>query len=62
MLILLRVLPCRLLLSGAVIGVVLGLAAQQSLGNVVARLVLLLTRPFQAGQEITVRSGALAGP
>jgi small-conductance mechanosensitive channel len=37
-------------------------AAQQSLGNVVAGLVLLLNRPFQVGHEITVRSGALAGP
>jgi small-conductance mechanosensitive channel len=32
------------------------------LGNVVAGLVLLFNRPFQVGQEITVRSGALAGP
>jgi len=51
----------RLLVSGAVTGVVLGVAAQQSLGNVVAGLVLLLNRPFQVGQHITVRSGALAG-
>jgi len=36
-------------------------ARQQSLGNVVAGLVLLLSRPFQVGQHITVRSGALAG-
>jgi small-conductance mechanosensitive channel len=54
--------PARLLVSGAVTGVILGVAAQQSLGNVVAGLVLLLNRPFQVGQEITVRSGALAGP
>ena len=52
----------RLLVSGAVTGVVLGIAAQQSLSNVVAGLVLLLNRPFQVGHEVTLRSGALAGP
>ena len=62
LLIVLGVPPGRLLVSGAVTGVVLGVGAQQSLGNVVAGLVLLLNRPFQVGHEITVRSGALAGP
>ena len=62
LLVLLQVPVGRLLVSGAVTGVVLGVAAQQSLGNVVAGLVLLLNRPFQVGQHITVRSGALAGP
>ena len=60
LLIVLGVPPARLLVSGAVTGVILGVAAQQSLGNVVAGVVLLLNRPFQVGQEITVRSGALA--
>lgn len=62
LLVVLGVPPARLLVSGAVTGVVLGVAAQQSLGNVVAGVVLLLNRPFQVGQQITVRSGALAGP
>jgi small-conductance mechanosensitive channel len=62
LLILLRIPVERLLVSGAVTGVVLGIAAQQSLSNVVAGLVMLLTRPFQVGDEITLRSGALAGP
>ena len=62
LLVVLGVPPARLLVSGAVTGVILGVAAQQSLGNVVAGVVLLLNRPFQVGQEITVRSGALAGP
>lgn len=62
MLLVLGVPPARLLVSGAVTGVVLGVAAQQSLGNAVAGVVLLLNRPFEVGQEITVRSGALAGP
>lgn len=62
LLVLLQVPVQRLLVSGAVTGVVLGIAAQQSLANVVAGLVMLLNRPFQVGQHITVRSGALAGP
>lgn len=62
LLVLLQVPVQRLLVSGAVTGVVVGIAAQQSLANVVAGLVMLLNRPFQVGQEIIVRSGALAGP
>ena len=62
LLVMLQVPVQRLLVSGAVTGVVLGIAAQQSLSNVVAGLVLLLNRPFQVGQEITVRSGAMGGP
>lgn len=62
LLILLRVPVERLLVSGAVTGVVLGIAAQQSLGNAVAGVVMLLNRPFQVGDDITVRSGGLGGP
>jgi small-conductance mechanosensitive channel len=51
----------RLLLSGAVTGVVVGIAAQQSLGNAFAGLALLFSRPFVVGEYITVRSGALGG-
>lgn len=51
----------RLLLSGAITGVVVGIAAQQSLGNAFAGLVLLFTRPFVVGEHITLRSGALGG-
>lgn len=51
----------RLLLGGAVTGVILGIAAQQSLGNLFAGLMLLLTRPFAIGDEISLRSGALGG-
>jgi hypothetical protein len=42
-------------------GVVLGIAAQQSLGNVFAGVVLLLARPFGIGDHIRIRSGALGG-
>ena len=62
LLVLLEVPLQRLLVSGAATGIVLGIAAQQSLANVVAGLVLLLNRPFQAGEDITVRSGGMAGP
>jgi small-conductance mechanosensitive channel len=51
----------HLLLGGAIAGVVLGIAAQQSLGNVFAGLVLLVARPFGVGNYIRVRSGALGG-
>jgi small-conductance mechanosensitive channel len=51
----------RLLLSGAITGVIVGIAAQQSLGNVFAGLVLLFSRPFVVGDYITLRSGALGG-
>lgn len=61
LLVLLQVPVQRLLVSGAVTGVVLGIAAQQSLSNVVAGLVLLLNRPFQVGQQISIRSGGMGG-
>jgi small-conductance mechanosensitive channel len=51
----------HLLLGGALTGVVVGIAAQQSLGNVFAGLVLLLARPFSVGDHIRVRAGALGG-
>jgi small-conductance mechanosensitive channel len=50
-----------LLVGGAITGVVLGIAAQQTLGNFFAGLVLLLNRPFTVGQEIVLRSGPLGG-
>lgn len=49
------------LLGGAIAGVVIGIAAQQSLGNVFAGFVLLLVRPISVGSYIRVRSGALGG-
>lgn len=58
---LLRVPLQRLLLGGALTGVVIGIAAQQALGNVFAGLVLLMARPFNVGDAIRVRSGSLGG-
>jgi small-conductance mechanosensitive channel len=51
----------RLLVGGAVAGVILGIAAQQTLGNVFAGIVLLLARPFTLGERVRVRAGALGG-
>ena len=37
------------------------IAAQQALGNVFAGLVVMLARPFQVGDAIRLRAGALGG-
>lgn len=52
----------RLAVGGAVTGVILGIAAQQSLNNVFAGLVLLIVRPVSVGQRISLRSGPIGGP
>jgi len=52
----------NLLLGGAVTGVVVGIAAQQTLGNFFAGLVLIFARPYLPGQRIKVNTGALGGP
>jgi len=51
----------QLLLGGAITGIVVGIAAQQSLGNMFAGIVLLLARPFRVGDHIRVRTGSLGG-
>jgi small-conductance mechanosensitive channel len=58
---LLGVSPRQLLVGGAVTGVLIGIAAQQSLGNVFAGLVLLFASPFRVGDRVRFRSGALSG-
>lgn len=60
-LVLLHVPVGQLLLSGAVTGVLLGIAGQQYLGNVFAGVVLIASAPFRVGDYITLRSGALGG-
>lgn len=52
----------HLLLGAGLAGIILGIAAQQSLGNIFASLVLLVARPFVVGDRIRIRSGVLAGP
>ncbi|HYZ81735.1 MAG TPA: mechanosensitive ion channel family protein [Solirubrobacteraceae bacterium] len=50
-----------LAVGGAFTAVILGLAAQQTLGNVIAGMVLLSARPFRVGQRIRLQAGALGG-
>jgi hypothetical protein len=51
----------QLVVGGAVTGVILGIAAQQSLANVFSGIILLSARPFRVGDRIGIRSGALSG-
>jgi small-conductance mechanosensitive channel len=50
-----------LAVGGAFTAVVLGLAAQQTLGNIFAGVVLQSTRPFRVGERIRLVGGPLAG-
>jgi small conductance mechanosensitive channel len=50
-----------LAVGGAFTAVVLGLAAQQTLGNVFAGVVLQGTRPFQVGERVRLTGGPMAG-
>ena len=49
----------RLLIGAGLVSVVLGIAAQQTLANIFASLVLLFSRPFNVGETIVIRSGTL---
>jgi small-conductance mechanosensitive channel len=53
--------PDKWLLGGAVTGVLIGIAAQQSLANLFAGLVLLFASPFRVGDHVRFRAGALSG-
>ena len=53
--------PGTLAVGGAFTAVIVGLAAQQVLGNVLAGIVLLSSRPFRVGERIRLQGGALAG-
>jgi len=50
-----------LAVGGAFTAVILGLAAQQTLGNVFAGVVLQSTRPFRVGERVRLTGGPLAG-
>jgi small conductance mechanosensitive channel len=50
-----------LAVGGAFTAVLLGLAAQQSLGGIFAGVVLQSTRPFKVGERVRLVGGALAG-
>jgi small-conductance mechanosensitive channel len=48
-----------LALPVSITGVVVGIAAQQSLSNFFAGIVLLFSRPFSVGDRVSIYSGAL---
>jgi small-conductance mechanosensitive channel len=51
-----------LALGGTITAVVLGLAAQQSLGGIFAGIVLQSTRPFRVGDRVRLVGGLLGNP
>jgi small conductance mechanosensitive channel len=53
--------PQTLAFGGAVTAVVIGLAAQQTFGNLFAGTVLLSARPFRVGERVRLQGGGLAG-
>jgi small conductance mechanosensitive channel len=50
-----------LAVGGGFTAVVVGLAAQQVLGNMLAGLVLITNRPFRVGERVRLQGGVLAG-
>jgi small-conductance mechanosensitive channel len=53
----LEVPTAKLLLGGALAGVAIGIAAQQTLGNFFAGILLVLVRPFDVGEKVFLKSG-----
>src|SRR3954451_286500 len=53
--------PQALAVGGAFTAVVLGLAAQNTLGNVLAGILLISARPFKVGDRVRFQAGGLAG-
>jgi small-conductance mechanosensitive channel len=53
--------PRTLAVGGAITAVVVGLAAQQTLGNLIAGMVLIAARPFRVGERVRLQAGGLAG-
>jgi small-conductance mechanosensitive channel len=53
--------PRTLAVGGAFTAVVVGLAAQNTLGNVMAGLLLLSARPFKVGDRVRFQAGGVAG-
>jgi small conductance mechanosensitive channel len=51
--------PRTVAVGGAITAVVIGLAAQQTLGNVISGIVLLSARPFRVGERIQLMGGGL---
>ena len=53
--------PSTLAVGGAFTAVIVGLAAQQTLGNLFAGLILLSARPFRAGDRVRLKGGNIGG-
>jgi small conductance mechanosensitive channel len=53
--------PTTVIAGSAFTAVVLGLAAQQTLGNLFAGMVLLSARPFRVGTRVRLQAGSVGG-
>jgi small-conductance mechanosensitive channel len=53
--------PGTLAVGGAFTAVIVGLAAQQTLGNLFAGLILLSARPFRVGERVRLKGGNIGG-
>jgi small conductance mechanosensitive channel len=53
--------PKTLVVTGAFTAVIVGLAAQQTLGNVIAGTVLISARPFRVGERVRFQGGSIGG-
>jgi small-conductance mechanosensitive channel len=53
--------PRTIAVGGAFTAVIFGLAAQQTLGNLIAGMVLLSARPFRVGERVRLQGGGIAG-
>lgn len=53
--------PRTLAVGGAVTAIVLGLAAQATIGNLFAGLLILSVQPFRVGERVRIQAGALGG-
>jgi len=52
--------PETLAVGGAFTAVIVGLAAQQTLGNLIAGMVLLSARPFRVGDRVSFQGGGIS--
>src|SRR3954468_6682134 len=53
--------PAQVALGASITAVVVALAAQQTLGNLIAGMVLITVRPFKVGDRVRLQAGGLAG-
>src|SRR5437764_8643225 len=56
-----QVRPTALVGGAAFTAIVLGLAAQQTLGNLFAGMVLISARPFRVGERVRLQAGGVGG-